>query len=122
MAEHNRLGHWGEDAVCSHLVCEGYAIVERNWRMDHLELDIIAAKDGWIVFVEVKTRRQDDVAPASIMTPAKMSRVVRAANGYISSHNVELKPRFDVAFVYGSPAGFRIEYIADAFFPKLRTY
>lgn len=122
MAEHNRLGNWGEDVVCQHLICEGYAIVERNWRMDHLELDIVAEKDGWIAFVEVKTRRRGGERAEDVMTQRKMDRIVKAANGYITSRKVMLKPRFDVAFVYGGPHDFRIEYIADAFFPRLKTY
>lgn len=122
MAEHNSIGAWGEDAVCSKLVCDGYAIVERNWRMDHLELDIIAEKDGWIAFVEVKTRRYEGADLKQIMTPTKISRIVRAANGFLSSRRIMLTPRFDVAFVFGTPSDYRIDYMEDAFVPKLRTY
>ena len=58
MAERNSLGKWGEQVVVDHLVAEGYAIVERNWRLNHLEIDIIATRGNEIAFVEVKTRRE----------------------------------------------------------------
>lgn len=122
MAEHNRTGAWGEDRVCEYLVAEGYAITERNWRMNHLELDIVAEKDGWIAFVEVKTRRTEGEKLSDVINQRKISRIVSAANGYLLSHRIELKPRFDVAFVFGTPSDFHIEYIPDAFFPRLRTY
>lgn len=122
MAEHNRTGAWGEELVCAHLVAQGYAIAERNWRLNHLELDIIAEKDGWIAFVEVKTRRSEGERLSDVINERKIARIVSAANGYILSHRIELKPRFDVAFVYGTQSDYRIEYISDAFFPRLRTY
>ena len=96
--------------------------MERNWRMEHLEIDIIAEKEGWIIFVEVKTRRTEGERLSDVMTPRKMGRLVRAANGYLTSRGVELKPRFDVAFVFGTPSSYRMEYLADAFMPKLRSY
>ena len=51
------FGRRGEDAACSYLLRHGYSIVERNYRCRRGEIDIIAAKDGGAVFVEVKTRR-----------------------------------------------------------------
>ena len=54
MARHNSLGKWGEEMVVEHLVKEGYAIVERNWRSNHHEIDIIATKGDMVAFVEVK--------------------------------------------------------------------
>ena len=122
MAEHNKLGSWGEDVVCEHLIKEGYAIVERNWRMDHLELDIIAQKDAWIAFVEVKTRRTQGEDLSRIVSPSKIRHLVAAANGFLTARNILLKPRFDVAFVYGTPSDFKFEYMPDAFYPGLRTY
>ena len=51
------FGRRGEDAACAYLLRHGYRIVERNYRCRRGEIDIIAAKDGGAVFVEVKTRR-----------------------------------------------------------------
>ena len=56
MATHNALGKAGEDAAAAYLERNGYAIRHRNWRKNHLELDIVATKDNEVVIVEVKTR------------------------------------------------------------------
>ena len=58
MAAHNELGKEGELLAANHLQSEGYVIRHRNWRCGHKELDIVAEKDGTLVFVEVKTRNR----------------------------------------------------------------
>lgn len=123
MAEHNRLGKWGEDVTVEYLIKEGYAIVERNWRVNKLEIDIIASKGRTIAFVEVKTRRsQDGMNPLQAMTPAKIRNLVSAANSYLRTSRTPLSPRFDVAIIIGDQLKYSFEYIADAFRPPLRTY
>ena len=57
MTAHNELGKEGELLAANHLQSEGYVIRHRNWRCGHKELDIVAEKDGTLVFVEVKTRK-----------------------------------------------------------------
>ena len=47
------FGRRGEDAACAYLLRHGYSIIERNYRCRRGEIDIIAAKDGGAVFVEV---------------------------------------------------------------------
>ena len=56
MAIHNILGKAGEDAAAKYLEQNGYTIRDRNWRKNHLELDIVADKDKELIIVEVKTR------------------------------------------------------------------
>ena len=48
-------GNKGEQTACEYLVQKGYAILGRNWRTKTGEVDIIALKDEFIVFVEVKS-------------------------------------------------------------------
>ena len=59
MARHNIFGKQGEDVAADYLIKNGYIIRERNWRLDKLEVDIVAEKDRCIVMVEVKTRSYD---------------------------------------------------------------
>ncbi len=59
MAAHNELGKEGELLAANHLQSEGYVIRHRNWRCGHKELDIVAEKDGTLVFVEEKTFYSD---------------------------------------------------------------
>ncbi len=49
-------GFLGENMAADHLIKLGYEILERNWRYKHLELDIIASKNGILNIIEVKTR------------------------------------------------------------------
>ena len=68
MAQHNETGSKGENMAVNYLVAHGYDIVERNWRMNHLELDIVARKGNRLVFVEVKTRTIPGFDPLDAIT------------------------------------------------------
>lgn len=122
MAEHNDLGKWGELVVVDKLLMEGFTIMERNWKLNHLEVDIIASRGEDIIFVEVKTRRDGAENPLAAMTPKKISNLCRAAEAYIRLHRVPLNPRFDVASVIGDEHQYQLEYIPNAFLPPLRSY
>ena len=122
MAQHNDLGKWGESAVADYLAERGYAIVERNWRLGKIEIDIIASKGTDIVFVEVKTRREPSANPFEAMTRQKEQMLLRGANAYMQSRDSALTPRIDVAAVEGDEHNYRIEYAEDAVRATLRTY
>lgn len=80
MAEHNLLGKAGEDAAVDYLERHDYVIRHRNWRKGHFELDIVAAKNGELIIVEVKTRSDTDFAlPQDAVTPQKIRRTVIAS-------------------------------------------
>ena len=57
----NSIGKSGELQAITHLSQLGYKILERNWRHRHLEIDIIAESQDFIVFAEVKTRAQNSI-------------------------------------------------------------
>lgn len=122
MARHNDLGRWGEELVVEHLLLEGYTIAERNWRMNHLEIDIVATRGEEIAFVEVKTRKDGDAHPLDAMTPRKVGLLCRAAETYLRINKITLLPRFDVAAVTGDGHTAQIEYIPNAFLPPLKSY
>ena len=98
--------------------------MERNWRAGNMELDIVAMKGSRIVFVEVKTRSSDFVDPADAVDRRRMMRMVRAAHSYVRSREIPHEVQFDVIIIVGNPesgATPRVEHIADAFLPPLRT-
>ncbi|MEZ3591571.1 MAG: YraN family protein [Muribaculaceae bacterium] len=122
MAQHNITGHWGENAAHDYLTAAGYAIMERNWRLGHLEVDIIASRGNRIIFVEVKTRSTTLTDPAEAVNKAKQSRIARAADAYIRRYDIPLEAQFDIVTVIGNETSHTIEHIPDAFLPPLKTY
>lgn len=114
------LGRWGEDAAAEHMKKKGYKIIGRNFSCRMGEVDIIAQKGRYIVFVEVKTRKNDAFATAAeFVTPAKQRRLVTAAELWLGQNPTRKQPRFDVIEVY-APQGVLtakpdIRHLEDAF-------
>ena len=78
-------GTIGENIAADYLAKRGYHIRERNYRIRAGEIDIIAEKDGTLVFVEVRTKtsRQFGTAEESI-TERKKKRLIALAEAYLS--------------------------------------
>ena len=116
MAVHNDLGKEGEEAAVRYLESKGFVIRHRNWRFKHLELDIVAYKDGEIRVIEVKTRSNDDFAdPIMAVDRTKRKRLMRATDAYIKFFNLDEPVFFDIITLVGSERQFKIEHIEYAF-------
>ncbi len=125
MARHNQLGQLGEQAARDFLIARGLTIREQNWRMNKLEIDIVAhdPKANVLHIVEVKTRSSDEhYDPMQAITRSKKSHMVAAANAYLRYFQLKCGIVYDVMLVVGQPGAFRIQYIPQAFQPALRTY
>ena len=126
MAKHNELGKEGEVIARRYLEQQDYEILETNWRMGHLEVDLIAEDKKTIVFVEVKARTciLNGKMPEENVDEIKMRRVIAAANAYLKYHKIEKQPRFDVVGILVDRNTNEItyrRYVEDAFQPKTRT-
>ncbi len=123
MAKHNELGDWGETLATEYLVKKGYVVKERNWHLGSRDIDIIVLSEDLltVVFVEVKTRRWDDVIdPTEAVTPQKIRSIGYCANAYIKEQNLDMEIRFDIITIVGSPdTKHEITHIEDAFNPCL---
>lgn len=121
----NEQGLLGEKAAQNMLKQKGYTIVETNWKIQHLEIDIIAEKEDVIVFAEVKARNSDYIRkPEEYVDEAKKRHMQVTANCYIKYHQIEKAPRFDVIGVLLNHDGtdiVEISHIEDAFQPRMRT-
>jgi putative endonuclease len=95
------LGRLGEQLAVAELTRRGYRIHQRNWRCTAGEIDIVANHDGWLVFVEVRTRRGRDLgSPEASITPAKRARLIQVAQSYLAEFELdELDWRIDVVAV-----------------------
>lgn len=123
MAQHNTLGTEGEQAAAEFIIKQGWTVRERNWKMGNLEIDIVAETPGRLHIVEVKTRSHDDkFDPMKAVGPAKQRHLINAANGYINYYHLKMEIEYDVVIVVGQPGSFKIQFIPDAFYPRLRTY
>ena len=117
---HNQiLGKKGEDLAANFLERNGYLILDKNWRSSHLELDIVAKNDVFLVFVEVKTRSGTQKSPESSVNYSKQTKLFRAAQGYLLAHPHSLEVRFDViSIVLQKNAEVSINHYTDAFYPS----
>lgn len=80
---HLRLGRYGENLAIAHLRRDGMRVLQRNWRCEHGELDIIAIERGVTVFCEVKTRRSLRFGtPMQAIDEAKALRIRRLATSW----------------------------------------
>lgn len=114
---------WGEHAeqiALEYLFSEGYAVRERRWRAGNtIEIDIIAQTGMWIVFVEVKARKGDYQDPVDAVDEKKRSKMVKAADIYLSNLKENYQYRFDIITLTGTPESYNICHIQDAFMPPL---
>ena len=101
--EHLKTGIWGEELAAAFLREKGYVILERDWHSKHRDIDIIAQKDEWIVFIEVKTRRSREFAdPLRAVNYQKQKNLLRAINHYINYRKLDSPWRFDVITIVGT--------------------
>ena len=119
-AEHIDTGKKGEAAALEYLKSKGYAILEQNWRCNHLEIDIIASIGDELVIIEVKSRTGTPlVEPHIAVTRSKQNLLIRAANAYIQRKNLDLETRFDIiSITFGEET--TIDHIENAFYPAVR--
>ena len=124
MASHNQLGKAGEQAAIEFLITQGLVIRETNWRLNNLEVDIIAQGPGMrLHIVEVKTRSSDRYFdPMRSITSAKKQHMVNSANGYIRYYQLKCEIQYDVIILIGTPGNFKLEYYPNLFTPRLKTY
>lgn len=120
MAELHETGKQGEALAVAFLKSQGYHILETNWRSGNLEVDIIASKDQMLAIVEVKTRRTNHFGePEEFVNRSKQKNLVKAANHYIISKNLDMEARFDIISILYNGAKHKIFHIQDAFYPTL---
>ncbi|MFH0955933.1 MAG: YraN family protein [Candidatus Falkowbacteria bacterium] len=89
MAHNQRIGEFGEILAKNYLIKNGYKIIDANVKLSYQELDVVALKDGEIVFVEVKTRISQFYGPAeNAFQFAKLERFRRGIEMYIGNKNL----------------------------------
>ena len=112
----NIFGKKGEKLACNFLKKKKFKIIKMNYKNKIGEIDIVAKQKNYIVFVEVKTRKNENFAQArEFVTRAKQERVIKAAMLWLQQNDVDLQPRFDVIEVVGEGFRQKITHIENAF-------
>lgn len=95
-----RSGRRAETAAALWLQLKGYRIVDRRARMPACEIDLVARKGKFVVFIEVKSRRTRALALEAV-TPQLRTRLEEAANQWVSRRRgmQELLWRFDAVLL-----------------------
>lgn len=103
------LGAYGERMALRHLLDQGMVLLDRNWRCELGEIDLVLRDGDDLVVCEVKTRRSTDCGvPSEAVTPQKLARLQRLALRWIEEHGVH-------------PPGFRIDVVAVLRPPRGKT-
>lgn len=84
MASHNETGKEGEELAAEWLKGKGFVLLHQNWRYSHYEIDIVASKDKFLHFIEVKARHFSPYGnPEDSVTKKKFKNLQKAADQYI---------------------------------------
>jgi len=117
MAKHNELGKKGEQLAVNYLIKKGYEIVDRNYRFDKAEVDIIARKNNLLSIIEVKTRSSIDFGnPQDFVKPKQIKRLVKAVDEYVTVNGLDVEVRFDIIAIIKNGKTFDIEHLENAFY------
>ncbi len=112
-------GRTGEDIAFEFLLSNGHTAVTRNFRSRIGEIDIVTTYEGFVVFTEVKLRKNLSFAEASeFVDYNKVYKIRRTAEFWLIQNPTTLQPRFDVIEIYADPRGNdspRINHIIGAF-------
>lgn len=119
MNQNLTIGNKGEDLATEYLIKKGYAIVYRNIKANKAEIDIVATTQNILVFVEVKTRKNNYFGyPEEAVNARKEGNIAKAASSIREQLNHENEIRFDIISITLEPQ-IEIHHIEDAFFPGL---
>ena len=95
------LGRYGEALAAEYLRKKGCRILAMNYRTRLGELDVIAADRRYVIFAEVKLRKNAAFAEArEFVTFAKRQKLAAAAEEWLQKNPQKLQPRFDVIEIY----------------------
>lgn len=94
------IGAYGEERAARYLIARGLQVIERNWRCDGGEIDIVLRDGATLVVCEVKTRTSLTAGtPHEAITDAKLARLKRLGERWAAEHDVR-------------PEGIRIDLVA----------
>lgn len=113
----HRSGRRFEALAAEHLTARGWRILARNYRFGHKEIDLIAARERTLAFIEVKGREGGDFGhPLEAITWRKRREILEVARHWMAEHRERWAVvRFDAIAVRRSSVGrLQVEHVPDA--------
>ncbi|MCX6797951.1 MAG: YraN family protein [Candidatus Falkowbacteria bacterium] len=103
------LGNRGEQIASEHLEHSAYKIIGRNLKLGPQEIDIVAQKSSWTIFVEVKTRTrgndQDGLLSKQQITNLKKAIIKYALRNRLAFERL----RLDLILITANPRNQKAE-------------
>lgn len=98
MTQTSEFGAWAENYVAQYLESKKYQILSRNYRKKWGEIDIVAQKDGILVFVEVKANKKEIAGfePENRINPEKLRRLNRAIQTHLASKKYDSNQNWQI--------------------------
>lgn len=115
--EKRKIGNIGEKYSQKYLKKSGYKIASTNYSTKFGEIDIVAENEKYIVFVEVKTRKENSLyAPVLAVTKQKQQRIMKTAYLYLKEYPTNKNIRFDIIeVIHNNKKAININHIQSAF-------
>ena len=101
MGRNNLVGAWGEALAADYLRKKRYKIEACGYSCCFGEIDLIVSNRDFLVFVEVKLRKNAKFALArEYVNRSKQDRLRMTASIYLAENPTNKQPRFDVIEIY----------------------
>ena len=113
-----QTGQTAEDLACDYLQQQGLQLLERNYRCRQGEIDLIMRHDAYLVFIEVRYRRNANFCSgAESVDRRKQQKLINTATHYLQQHSqlAQHPSRFDVISMSRQKNTPAIDWIQDAF-------
>lgn len=116
MSKSKELGQEGEQLAADYLKNKGWQILEMNYRYRRFEIDLIASKKDYLIFVEVKSRTNTTFGlPEQYVDDKKAENIMTAADHYLNEIDWKGNIRFDIISIIKKKT-MELEHIEDAFY------
>lgn len=117
MSDKIRKGTEAENLAAEFLKAKGYVVLERNFRHQRSEIDLIVSKGNWLVFVEVKMRSSDAFGyPEDFVDQKKVQNILAGAEEYMFSRDWQGNVRYDIVAIREMGGRKEVLHIEDAFY------
>jgi putative endonuclease len=115
--DRSSIGRRGEDLAAQRLIEDGFILLERNYRRAGGEIDLIARKDGLLVFCEVKARASERWGGGwEAVNQIKVRRLRATAGRWLAERKPgPVRIRFDVVSIVFDGPDVTVRHLIDAF-------